>query len=185
MVLYGAALKLFVLGALLVRLALPWQTGSALLDALVFVAGMLLLAVLIGVVESVMARLRLRAGPPGADRHHPALGLRDGPGTALVAVLFQPRSGTQCQMHGINNLLLLPGHPAQLLHPRQRPAGRLHPRRGPAGGDPGAAAGDRPRPDRPCPAARPPGPSPSRGSSSPGCCSGPSARCASAARSSR
>ena len=59
MVLYGAAMKLFVLGALVVRLALPWQTGSPLLDALVFVAGMLLLAVLIGVVESVMARLRL------------------------------------------------------------------------------------------------------------------------------
>ena len=41
------------------RLALPWQSGSVLLDALVFIAGMLLLAVLIGVVESVMARLRL------------------------------------------------------------------------------------------------------------------------------
>jgi formate hydrogenlyase subunit 4 len=59
MVLYGAAMKLFVLGALVVRLALPWQTGSLILDALVFVAGMILLAVLIGVVESVMARLRL------------------------------------------------------------------------------------------------------------------------------
>jgi formate hydrogenlyase subunit 4 len=59
MVLYGAAMKLFVLGALVVRLALPWQTGSFILDALVFVAGMILLAVLIGVVESVMARLRL------------------------------------------------------------------------------------------------------------------------------
>jgi formate hydrogenlyase subunit 4 len=59
MILYGAAMKLFVLGALVVRLALPWQTGSDVLDGLVFVAGMLLLAVLIGVVESVMARLRL------------------------------------------------------------------------------------------------------------------------------
>ncbi|MEJ2699765.1 MAG: NADH-quinone oxidoreductase subunit H [Desulfuromonadales bacterium] len=48
MVLYGAAMKLFVLGALVVRLALPWQTGSSLLDALVFIAGMILLAVLIG-----------------------------------------------------------------------------------------------------------------------------------------
>ncbi len=63
MILYGAAMKLFVLGALVVRLALPWQTGSALLDALVFVAGMLLLAVLIGMVESVMARLRLLRVP--------------------------------------------------------------------------------------------------------------------------
>jgi len=59
MILYGAALKLMVLGALVVRLALPWQTGLWWLDALVFLGGMLLLAVLIGVVESIMARLRL------------------------------------------------------------------------------------------------------------------------------
>jgi len=59
MILYGSAMKLFVLGALLVRLALPWQTGSALLDGLLFIAGMLLLAVMIGAVESTMARLRL------------------------------------------------------------------------------------------------------------------------------
>jgi formate hydrogenlyase subunit 4 len=59
MILYGAAMKLFVLGALVVRLALPWQTGSLPGDVALFIAGMLLLAVLIGVVESVMARLRL------------------------------------------------------------------------------------------------------------------------------
>jgi formate hydrogenlyase subunit 4 len=59
MILYGAALKLMVMGALVVRLVLPWQTGSAGLDALIFLGGMLLLAILIGVVESVMARLRL------------------------------------------------------------------------------------------------------------------------------
>jgi formate hydrogenlyase subunit 4 len=59
MILYGAAMKLFVLGALVVRLALPWQTGSLPGDAALFIAGMLLLAVLIGVVESIMARLRL------------------------------------------------------------------------------------------------------------------------------
>ncbi len=59
MILYGAAMKMFVLGAVLVRLALPWETGFLLTDALLFVAGMLLLAVVIGVVESTMARLRL------------------------------------------------------------------------------------------------------------------------------
>jgi formate hydrogenlyase subunit 4 len=59
MILYGAALKLMVMGALVVRLALPWQTGSTGLDALIFLGGLLLLAILIGVVESVMARLRL------------------------------------------------------------------------------------------------------------------------------
>ena len=59
MILYGAAVKLFVFGALVVRLALPFSTGSPWLDRGVFVAGMLMLAVLIGMVESLMARLRL------------------------------------------------------------------------------------------------------------------------------
>jgi len=59
MILYGAALKLMVLGALVVRLALPWQSGNWFFDALIFLGGQLLLAVLIGVIESIMARLRL------------------------------------------------------------------------------------------------------------------------------
>lgn len=61
--LYGASLKLMVMGALLVRLALPWQTGWWLSDVLLFLAGLLVLAVLIGVVESIMARLRLPRVP--------------------------------------------------------------------------------------------------------------------------
>ena len=59
MVLYGSALKLMVLGSVIVRLALPLQTGHALSDALLYLAGLVLLAVLIGVVESTMARLRM------------------------------------------------------------------------------------------------------------------------------
>lgn len=59
MILYGAALKMMVLSALLVRLALPWQTGWWWADTLVFLAGLAGIAVLIGVVESIMARLRL------------------------------------------------------------------------------------------------------------------------------
>jgi formate hydrogenlyase subunit 4 len=59
LVLYGAALKLMVLGAPVMRLLLPVTTGSWAGDALVFLGGMLLLAVLIGVVESIMARLKL------------------------------------------------------------------------------------------------------------------------------
>jgi formate hydrogenlyase subunit 4 len=59
MILYGAAVKLFLFGALVVRIALPLATGNAWLDWGVFVAGLLLLAVVVGVVESVMARLRL------------------------------------------------------------------------------------------------------------------------------
>jgi formate hydrogenlyase subunit 4 len=63
MILYGAALKMMVLGALLVKLALPWQTGWWLTDSLIFLAGLAGLAVLIGVIESTMARLRLPRVP--------------------------------------------------------------------------------------------------------------------------
>jgi formate hydrogenlyase subunit 4 len=63
MILYGAAMKLMVMGALLVRLVLPWQTASPLLDLLLFLGGQLVLAVLIGVVESSMARLKLPRVP--------------------------------------------------------------------------------------------------------------------------
>jgi formate hydrogenlyase subunit 4 len=63
MILYGAALKLFVFGALVVRLALPVETPWLWLDWSIFVAGMLVMAVLVGVVESTMARLRLTHVP--------------------------------------------------------------------------------------------------------------------------
>jgi len=56
---YGASLKLFVLGAFFVHLALPYATGNPLLDWGLFIISMLELAVVIGTVESVMARLRL------------------------------------------------------------------------------------------------------------------------------
>jgi formate hydrogenlyase subunit 4 len=58
-ILYGAALKLFVLGAVFTNIALPLASGNALLDWAIFIAGMLVLAMVIGTVESVMARLRL------------------------------------------------------------------------------------------------------------------------------
>jgi formate hydrogenlyase subunit 4 len=58
MILYGAALKMFVLGAVVVRLATPFGLAGAAGFA-VFLGGMLALAVLVGVVESTMARLRL------------------------------------------------------------------------------------------------------------------------------
>ena len=41
MILYAASLKLLVLGALLVRLLLPWDSGNPGIDALIFMAGML------------------------------------------------------------------------------------------------------------------------------------------------
>jgi formate hydrogenlyase subunit 4 len=63
LILYAAALKLFVFAALVVRLAVPLATGSAWLDWPLFVGGTLLVAVLIGLVESTMARLRLTHVP--------------------------------------------------------------------------------------------------------------------------
>jgi formate hydrogenlyase subunit 4 len=63
MIQYGAALKLWLFGALVVRLALgalavdPWLAFAA------FLGGQLLFAVAIGVVESVTARVRLLRVP--------------------------------------------------------------------------------------------------------------------------
>jgi formate hydrogenlyase subunit 4 len=62
LVLYGAAIKLFVFGALVVRLALP-GTGTAWLDWPLFGLGLFVVAVAVGVVESTMARLRLTQVP--------------------------------------------------------------------------------------------------------------------------
>ena len=59
LILYGAALKLFVLGAFFMHLASPFTSANPLVDWGIFIVSMLLLAVAIGVVESVMARLRL------------------------------------------------------------------------------------------------------------------------------
>lgn len=56
-------LKLWVLGALVVGVAVPVRTASPPLDFGVFVAAMLALAVVVGTVESVMARLRLLRVP--------------------------------------------------------------------------------------------------------------------------
>ncbi len=62
LILYGAALKLFLFGALFARVALPvpapgWPSLAA------FLAAMAGFAVLVGVVESVMARLRMGRVP--------------------------------------------------------------------------------------------------------------------------
>jgi formate hydrogenlyase subunit 4 len=59
MILYGAALKLYILGAFFLHVVLPLRVAGSMLDWLVFVISMILLAVAIGVVESCMARYRL------------------------------------------------------------------------------------------------------------------------------
>ena len=57
-ILYGASLKLFLFGAILSRLAFG-GSGSAIVSEALFLAGLVLFAVGVGVVESVMARLRM------------------------------------------------------------------------------------------------------------------------------
>jgi formate hydrogenlyase subunit 4 len=60
---YGASLKLFLLGALVVRLALGFPFGSPWLALLAFLGGMALFAVVVGVIESTTARLRINRVP--------------------------------------------------------------------------------------------------------------------------
>ncbi len=62
-ILYGAALKLWVLGAFLAGILLPVRTGFGLLDTVIAWLAMMALAVAVGVVESSMARLRLLRVP--------------------------------------------------------------------------------------------------------------------------
>ncbi|MGB8932482.1 MAG: NADH-quinone oxidoreductase subunit H [Anaeromyxobacteraceae bacterium] len=63
LVLYGASLKLYLFGAIVVRLALGALAGDPWLAFLAFLLGQLLFAVAIGCVESTMARLRLLRVP--------------------------------------------------------------------------------------------------------------------------
>ena len=62
-ILYGASIKLFVLGSILMHVVVPVQIGQPLWDWAFFVAQMLGLSVAIGIVESVMARLQMRHVP--------------------------------------------------------------------------------------------------------------------------
>lgn len=70
-VLYGASIKLFVLGALVMRLLLPAGLSAGAespilagsIEWIVFALAMIGLAVGIGVIESIMARLRLNRVP--------------------------------------------------------------------------------------------------------------------------
>lgn len=62
-ILYGAAIKLWVFAALLSGVVLPVRSGTWWIDALVGVGGVLAIGVVVGVIESVMARLRLLRVP--------------------------------------------------------------------------------------------------------------------------
>jgi formate hydrogenlyase subunit 4 len=58
LILYGSAMKLFVFSALIAGVALP-RTGIAVADTAATLGAVLLVGVVIGLVESAMARLRL------------------------------------------------------------------------------------------------------------------------------
>jgi formate hydrogenlyase subunit 4 len=62
-ILYGAALKLFLFGALVVRLALGRHFSSPWTAFASFLLGLAAFAILLGLVESVMARLRMARVP--------------------------------------------------------------------------------------------------------------------------
>lgn len=62
-ILYGQGIKMWTLAAVLAGLLVPVRGGDALVDAACGVAGVFALAVVIGVVESSMARLRLLLVP--------------------------------------------------------------------------------------------------------------------------
>ena len=58
-IVYAAALKMWVLGALLINIVFPIRTGNAGWDIALAVVAMFVLAVVVGAIESSMARLRL------------------------------------------------------------------------------------------------------------------------------
>lgn len=62
-ILYASAVKLFVLGTVLLHVIVPFEFGRAWLDWPLYVVEILGLAALIGVVESIMARLQMRHVP--------------------------------------------------------------------------------------------------------------------------
>jgi formate hydrogenlyase subunit 4 len=63
LILYAAALKLWLLGVLIVDLTIPARVGWPPVDVALALAGMMVLGILLGVIESVMARLRMMRVP--------------------------------------------------------------------------------------------------------------------------
>jgi formate hydrogenlyase subunit 4 len=62
-ILYGSAVKLFLFASILVHLLVPGPTAAGLSGTLALCGGTIAIAVLVGVVESSMARLRLLRVP--------------------------------------------------------------------------------------------------------------------------
>ncbi|MBW2659494.1 MAG: NADH-quinone oxidoreductase subunit H [Deltaproteobacteria bacterium] len=62
-IMYGSAIKMWVLGMLIVEIILPLGDNGWFLSTLLSLLGMTTLAVVVGCVESIMARLRLVSVP--------------------------------------------------------------------------------------------------------------------------
>lgn len=62
-ILYGSALKLFLFAAILVHLLVPMPLGGGAWNVFAFLAGLVTVAVAVGIVESAMARIRLPRVP--------------------------------------------------------------------------------------------------------------------------
>ena len=62
-ILYGATVKFWLLGTLLVGMFLGVSSRGWMMDSVVFILQMSVLAVIVGVVESTLARLRLLKVP--------------------------------------------------------------------------------------------------------------------------
>ncbi len=62
-ILYSASMKLFILGTVLLHIVSPFQTKTMWMNWPLFILEMLGLAIVIGVIESIMARLRMRHIP--------------------------------------------------------------------------------------------------------------------------
>jgi len=60
---YAAAMKLFIFGSILLQVILPFHTGMDWVDWPLFVLEILALAVIVGILESMMARLQIRRVP--------------------------------------------------------------------------------------------------------------------------
>lgn len=56
---YASSLKMWILGSLIVGLAIPVRSGSLGIDTISMFASLIALAVLIGIIESTMARFRM------------------------------------------------------------------------------------------------------------------------------
>ncbi len=60
---YASALKMWILGSLIIGLAVPIRSGIIWADIFSVLVGLIALAILVGVIESIMARFRMRLVP--------------------------------------------------------------------------------------------------------------------------